>query len=109
MPSDDYIPVVRGALKLKGSGPSGVTKKKKKSKTKPTDPSSSSSDPKTTALQKALEEEDAATSSKKGGRSGEDGDLDEEKLRELEERDGDGKTASERAYEEVRRKRVSLS
>merc|ERR1712093_155816 len=82
MPADEYAPVVRGALKLKGSTPSGIKKKKKKPKISDTEASSS----KKSALQSALEDEDA--------------------LRELEERGGDGKTASERAYEEMRRKRL---
>lgn len=101
MPSDEYGSIVRGGLKLKGAG---VTKKKKKSKPKPSDPSSSTPDPKTSALQKALEEEDAITVRKAAPEE----DLDEAKLRELEEKDGDGKTVSERAHEEMRRKRVGL-
>lgn len=110
MPSDDYTPVVRGGLKLKGA-PTGVTKKKKK-KTK-----TSSSDPK--ALEVALKDHDeknrteeqdgAATKEKKttveGGDEGTE--VDGQDMRELEHRDpNDGKTASERAYEETRRKRV---
>ncbi|KUJ15398.1 DUF1754-domain-containing protein [Mollisia scopiformis] len=91
MPSDDYTPVVRGALKLKGSTPSGITKKKKKKTPKPA-PESEASTSKQSAFQKALEEEDASTK--------------EDDLRELEERGHDGKTASERAREEMRRKRL---
>ena len=105
MPADEYAPVVRGALKLKGSAPSGIKKKKKKPKT--SDAAASSS--KKSALQSALEEEDAESSkaiTKKRKGEGSEEDLDEEALRELEERGGDGKTASERAYEEMRRKRV---
>lgn len=110
MPADEYAPVVRGALKLKGSAPSGIKKKKKKPKTSESEASSST---KKSALQSALEEEDAESSKAvvkgKGNAKGEDGveeELDEVALRELEERGGDGKTASERAYEEMRRKRV---
>jgi protein FAM32A len=84
MPSDEYAPIVRGGLKLKGSKPTGVEKKKKKKKA--TAPESSST------KQEALAE-------------GEE-QLDEEKLKELDPRDNNGKTASERAYEEMRRKRV---
>lgn len=105
MPTDDYTPVVRGALKLKGSGPSGVTKKKKKSKT-PKTPKPESSSASTSALQKALQEEDNTAESANGRERG-DGDNGAE-LRELEERGNDGKTASERAREEMRRKRVCL-
>ena len=104
MPSDDYA-AIRGGLKLKGSKPAGVTKKKKKSKA-PKDSNTTSKDTtegETTALQKALEDEDAEASRLKDGK-GED--LDETKLRELDPRDDDGKTASERQYEEMRRKRV---
>lgn len=112
MPSDEYTSsTIRGSLKLKGrSKPEGVKKKKKKSKPSVTDGESS-------ALQKAVEEEDtlAAGSSKDVAKSkrkekerSEEGEeeLDEERLRELDPRGGDGKTASERAYEEMRRKRV---
>jgi protein FAM32A len=104
-PSEDYIPVVRGALKLKGGAPSGIKKKKKKPKNPSTEPESSS---KKSALQKALEDEDAGTSAAltKVENKGDEGELDEEKLRELEDRGDDGKTASERAYEEMRRRRV---
>jgi protein FAM32A len=104
-PSEDYIPVVRGALKLKGSAPSGIKKKKKKPKN-PANESSSSS--KKSALQQALEDEDAATSTDlvKGKNKDDQEELDEEKLRELENRGNDGKTASERAYEDMRRRRV---
>ncbi|KAE8452544.1 hypothetical protein EG329_000447 [Mollisiaceae sp. DMI_Dod_QoI] len=111
MPSDDYAPIVRGALKLKGSTPSGITKKKKK-KPKTTSSDAETSDAKKSALQKALEEEDASASPdmihrKKDdkGEGGEEGG-EEEDLRELEDRGGDGKTASERAREEMRRKRL---
>lgn len=97
MPSDDYTPVVRGALKLKGSGPAGITKKKKK-KAKPSAEAESSK----TAIQKALEDEDAIASKELKNTA----DLNEEELRELESRGTDGKTATERAYEEMRRKRV---
>ncbi|KAK0109841.1 hypothetical protein ONS95_002512 [Cadophora gregata] len=105
MPADEYAPVVRGALKLKGSAPSGINKKKKK-KPKTSDPEASNS--KKSALQSALEEEDAQSSKVVVKGKGEDGaeELDEEALRELEERGGDGKTASERAYDEMRRKRL---
>ncbi|KAG4421925.1 hypothetical protein IFR04_004904 [Cadophora malorum] len=105
MPADEYAPVVRGALKLKGSTPSGIKKKKKKPKISDTEASSS----KKCALQSALEEEDAESSkaiAKKGKGEAAEEELDEEALRELEERGGDGKTASERAYEEMRRKRL---
>jgi len=105
MPADEYAPVVRGALKLKGSTPSGIKKKKKKPKISDTEASSS----KKSALQSALEEEDAESSkaiAKKGKGEAAEEELDEEALRELEERGGDGKTASERAYEEMRRKRL---
>ena len=106
MPSDDYSSSVGGGLKLKGGAsiakPSGIKKKKKKK----TVASQAASDSKTEALQKALGEEDAAQ--KKSGKG--DGDaeeeLSEEQLRDLEYRSGDGKTASERAHEEMRRRRV---
>jgi protein FAM32A len=96
MPSDDYAPTARGGLKLKGSNsgkPSGVEKKKKKKK-KPQD-----------TLQKALEDEEASAKNA----DADEEELDEAKLRELEERGGDGKTASERAQEEMRRRRVCFA
>ena len=118
MPSDDYS-AIRGGLKLKGSKPAGVTKKKKKSKT-PKDTNTTSNDDasqdiaegeksKQSALQKVLEDEDFDMRDKdgKGIRGdGEGEELDEAKLRELDPRDDDGKTASERQYEDMRRKRV---
>ncbi|CZR58051.1 uncharacterized protein PAC_07941 [Phialocephala subalpina] len=108
MPSDDYQPVVRGALKLKGSGPAGITKKKKKKPKSTTDVDASSS--KTSALQKALEDEDSAAGKelvKRKNKSEEEGEeMGKEEPRELEERGNDGKTASERAREEMRRKRL---
>jgi len=89
-------------LKLKGSG---ISKKKKK-KAKPSDESSE----KKSAIQKALEDEDSAVGKEvvksKGKGKEEDGDEEGQGLRELEERGNDGKTASERAYEEMRRKRL---
>lgn len=100
MPSDDYASVVRGGLKLKGAAkPAGITKKKKKKK------EGKETESQNLAIQKALEDEDAASSSK--NERGEPGEMSEEALRELEERGGDGKTATERAHEEMRRKRVS--
>jgi protein FAM32A len=107
MPADEYTSVVRGGLKLKGSAPSGVSKKKKKDKKKPK-AADGESESKKDALRKALEDEDSAIVKAKakgeGGGEGEEGGD-----RELEERGNDGKTASERAYEEMRRKRVSCS
>ncbi|EPE32581.1 hypothetical protein GLAREA_07715 [Glarea lozoyensis ATCC 20868] len=91
MPSDDYTPIVRGGLKLKGaSAPSGIKKKKKKSKPTVNEE----------GLSKAIDSD--AGSSKKAAAQEEEG-LD---LRELEPKDFDGKTATERAYEETRRKRL---
>jgi protein FAM32A len=99
MPGDEYSCVVRGGLKLKGG--SGVTKKKKKAKVK-------AADGEKDAIQKALEDEDASTAKEVEKRRTEGGgEAEEEGDRELEERGNDGKTASERAYEEMRRKRVS--
>ncbi|KAF4631027.1 hypothetical protein G7Y89_g7107 [Cudoniella acicularis] len=103
MTSDDYAPIVRGGLKLKGAKPTGVTKTKKKKKdklsTNPQDPSSS------TSKDVSKTKKDAE---KEGGKEGEgeEEELTEEQLRTLEERGGDGKTASERAYEEMRKKRL---
>jgi protein FAM32A len=108
MPADEYSSVVRGGLKLKGSAPSGVSKKKKKSKPKTEGEGSESKKEK---ILKALEDEDSAVGKElekgKGEAKGGDEGKDEgEGDRELEERGNDGKTASERAYEEMRRKRV---
>jgi protein FAM32A len=103
MPSDEYAPIVRGGLKLKGSKPAGISKnKKKKPKPKETEAQSSK-----TALQKALEDEDASAGKEMGRGEGKEGEeADQAELRELETRGDDGKTASERQYEEMRRKRV---
>jgi len=98
MPSEEYTSAVGGGLKLKGSRPGGVTKKKKKKEHKPAKDTSPPSDTKKTALQRALEEEDA------------DIEIDDSRLVEDEERgEGDsrgGKTAAEKAMEEMRRKRL---
>jgi protein FAM32A len=104
MPSDDYT-VIGGGLKLKGSKPTGVTKKKKKDKI-PKDGASTliSKDSKDTegesksAIHKALEDEDTDMKYRM--------EEDKAKMRELDPRDNDGKTASERQFEEMRRKRV---
>ncbi|KAN0090182.1 DUF1754 domain containing protein [Hyaloscypha variabilis] len=100
MPGDEYSSVVRGGLKLKG----GVTKKKKKSK-----PKSADAEGKKDAIRKALEDEDTAVGKEIEKRKAKEGEEEVEGDggdRELEERGGDGKTASERAYEEMRRKRL---
>jgi protein FAM32A len=107
MPADEYSSVVRGGLKLKGSAPSGISKKKKKDKKKPKEAADGEKrESKNDALRKALEDEDEAIvrARDKGEGGGE-----EEGDRELEVRGNDGKTASERAYEEMRRRRVSCS
>jgi protein FAM32A len=108
MPTDDYTPIVRGGLKLKGSSatPSGIKKKKKNKKPKPVDEES---------LSRAVTENEESGSSgtllqttKSRKDDGSDGEEDNLDLRELEQRgEHDGKTATERAYEETRRKRVS--
>ena len=104
MPGDEYTSTIRGGLKLKGAKPSGVTKKKKKPKAPKESDSraeAEGSGGEKGALQKALEDEDAETSRHKDEPS-------EAQLRELDPRGDDGKTASERQYEEMRRKRVRL-
>jgi len=101
MPSDDYTSAVRGGLKLKGASsakPSGIKKKKKKT-------AASTSDSKAESIEKALVDEDAKQKNDGEGERDPD-ELSEEQLKELEQRGGDGKTASERAYEDMRRKRV---
>jgi len=105
MTSDDYASAVRGGLKLKGTAkPAGIKKKKKKDKHKDTEAESES---KKTALQRALEEEDAGTSKELvGDGNGNEEEMSEDQLKELEEKGRDGKTAAERAYEEMRRRRV---
>ena len=68
------------------------------------------------ALRKSVAPEDAEIRHRANGgkgegeREGTEEELDAARLRELETRDvrGDGKTASERQHEEMRRKRVSL-
>jgi len=93
MPSDDYTPVIRGGLKLKGSKPTGIKKKKKKSSTTPSqNPSSTKPEDSTKPTAEEI--------------TGEEDELSDSKLRELDPKDDSGKTASERAYEEMRRKRV---
>jgi protein FAM32A len=103
MPGDEYASVVRGGLKLKGGAPAGVKKKKKKSKAP-----STSTESKSSALEAALGDEDPNSSPskdivlKKGkGKAPEDDELVPE-----DDDHEDLKTASERAHEEMRRKRV---
>jgi len=107
MPADEYSSVVRGGLKLKGTAPSGISKKKKKDKKKPKEAADGEKrESKNGALRKALEDEDEAmVRARDKGEGGGEGE--EEGDRELEVRGNDGKTASERAYEEMRRRRVS--
>ncbi|KAF7864049.1 hypothetical protein EAF04_007014 [Stromatinia cepivora] len=102
---DDYSST-GGGLKLKGASTgAGITKKKKKKKNTTTTTTSTSTAGSETSLQKALKDED--TLEIKG--SGENGSmaLSEEQLRELDRRDQSGKTASERAHEEMRRRRLN--
>jgi protein FAM32A len=98
MGSDDYSAAVSGGLKLKGSKPSGVTKKKKKSKPKDTD------DSKATATQSTLADEEraAAAESSAGATGAQEGDGNEEEEYEP----SSSKTEAERKYEDMRRKRV---
>jgi protein FAM32A len=100
MPADEYASTVRGGLKLKGGAPAGIKKKKKKPK---------NSEVKTSALQAALGDDDAAVAGsedvvKKGKGPEEAEKNDDERDEDLYE----GKTASERAYEEMRKKRVGF-
>jgi protein FAM32A len=93
MADDDYH-TPGGGLKLKGAKPTGIKKKKKKH-------SSSSTPSRDSALQKAAAADEASSA-----KPSEDDDAE---LRELEQRDPhDGKTAAERAAEEMRRKRVRV-
>ena len=100
---DDYS-FTGGGLKLKGASTgAGITKKKKKKKVPPPTTSTSPPPPSTTAattLQKALKDEDAAKP------DSEETEMSEEQLKSLDPRDASGKTASERAHEEMRRRRV---
>lgn len=92
MPSSDYTPTTRGGLKLKGSSTAISKKKKKSKKPKAVDEE---------ALSRAVDEN--VEKPKAAEEEGEDKELD---LRELEQKGHDGKTATERAWEETRRKRV---
>ena len=111
MPSDDYTPLVRGGLKLKGSKPSGILKGKKKKKAASKDMgteegvSARKDADAESALQTALKDKDARVGDREEGEKEGKG-LSEGQLRELEIRGDDGKTASERQYEEMRRRRV---
>lgn len=109
---DDYSST-GGGLKLKGAATgAGISKKKKKKKNTAIPNISTSTAGSETALQKALKDEDTLETKDSGeavrkgdGESGSDG-LSEEQLRTLDPRDQSGKTASERAHEEMRRRRV---
>jgi protein FAM32A len=107
MPSDEYS-IIRGGLKLKGSKPTGVTKtRKKKSSSGSKKEKKASDEEKESSLQKALADEDSTSRPKGGGKEGEG--ITEEELKQLDPADGDGKTASERQMEEMRRRRVCCS
>ena len=96
MAGDDYSAAIGGGLKLKGSKPTGVTRKKKKSKPKNSDDST------TAALQNALADEERAAAAEKAL-------VEERQAGAAEEEDyepGSSKTEAERNYEEMRRKRV---
>ncbi|THV46151.1 hypothetical protein BGAL_0412g00090 [Botrytis galanthina] len=101
---DDYS-FTGGGLKLKGASTgAGITKKKKKKKVPaPTTSTSPSPSPSTatTTLQKALKDEDAAKP------TSDETEMSEEQLKSLDPRDSSGKTASERAHEEMRRRRLN--
>jgi len=106
MPSDDYISAVGGGLKLKGGAPAGVKKKKKKKKTQK-DISQGS----TAKLEKNLEDmlEETADELKQGEGAADQDKMPEEAGDDREDEDGergDGKTETERRYEEMRRRRL---
>ncbi|TVY57166.1 Protein FAM32A [Lachnellula cervina] len=111
MPSDDYTPTVRGGLKLKGSAPpkSSSTSKHQTTSTSTSEPTTSVSTSTSTSLQTPPTEENTSTSTSKpnpdaNSNSPHDPNLD---LKTLEPISSDGKTPSERAYEETRRKRLA--
>lgn len=101
MAGDDYSVAIGGGLKLKGSKPSGVTKKKKKDKSKPKDKSTIS------ALNSALADEEQAARKDAEKERGQD-TVDERGEDEEEYEPGSSKTDAERKYEEMKRKRVCL-
>ncbi|KAB8304198.1 hypothetical protein EYC80_003616 [Monilinia laxa] len=110
---DDYSST-GGGLKLKGAGTgAGISKKKKKKKNTAITNTSTSTAGLDTALQKALKDEDTLETktsgevSRKGDAENCSDGLSEEQLRTLEPRDQTGKTASERAHEEMRRRRLN--
>ncbi|TGO36547.1 hypothetical protein BHYA_0121g00080 [Botrytis hyacinthi] len=99
---DDYS-FTGGGLKLKGAATgAGITKKKKKKKVPaPTTSTSPSPSTATTTLQNALKDEDSAKP------TSEETEMSAEQLKSLDPRDSSGKTASERAHEEMRRRRLN--
>lgn len=101
MPADEYASTVRGGLKLKGGAPTGIKKKKKKPKVP-----SASTGSKASALQAALEDEDGAASKDVVLKKNRGEGPEEEAVAAEGGGFDDGKTASERAHEEMRRKRV---
>ncbi|KAI1003082.1 hypothetical protein K3495_g5123 [Podosphaera aphanis] len=101
MTTDEYTPVVRGPLKLKGSGPVGITKKKKKKKKKAGEVSSHG-DTAGDASKSSVSSEDVSSLAQEAPLS--EGPM---ITADAELAEGDGmKTASERAYEEMRRRRL---
>ncbi len=108
MPVEDYTPVTRGGLKLKGGAPMGVKKKKKKEKRQEKEEPSGSR--RREAMEKAIgdeERDDDRTPGKEMAMNA------EEEVGHLSDGQGQdevvSKTESERAAEELRKKRVSLA
>lgn len=105
MTSDDYKPLVQGPLRLKGIGPVGIKKKKKKKK-KPIDD---------TAKEDSKSKTISTTVAKSHSDNGDVNDeklfskVESSKLNQFEDDHEDRastKTPSERAYEEMRKKRL---
>lgn len=98
MPGEEYNSAVGGGLKLKGSKPSGISKKKKKSKIAKTDGTNGSRETETSDRAK---KKDAIRE-----------DIGEDELARLEDEayaQDNGKTEAERKHEEMKRKRVRYS
>ena len=107
MTGDDYAPSVGGGLKLKGSKPLGVKKKKSKSKAAPSTSASTTVAKHTSTPPPATESSKATTTADSQPPPTTKAQDEEASLwRQVEEREQDYKTPTEKRHEEMRRKRL---
>ncbi|KHJ34707.1 putative duf1754 superfamily protein [Erysiphe necator] len=116
-PSEEYAPVVHGPLKLKGSGPSGIRKikkKKKKKKAHEENGSQNQNENSSKSIVQSIPLSEPSNPNKNEGEKNISNKTHDLSLSKVDEHLDDtidqdwaaGKTASERAFEEMRKKRL---